>query len=104
MAIYQCTHASGDESGIDADSHHQNDGWEIVGRAPIYTKPFMDNEHLTMLPAFNYEGIIAFDILAGSTTKERFVEFVNKHLVCHCGSRLLLDTYLHSGSPSKPIS
>jgi hypothetical protein len=66
-----------DKSGVDQDC-----SWEFVGCAPIGVNLFVHEDYLTMLSAINYTGIVVFDILAGSVTKERFLSFVSRHLAC----------------------
>jgi transposase len=73
-----------DESGIDPRERFRTGGWSIVGRACVRKLPFLrGTERVTLLPALTYEGIIAMELLEGSVTKERFLQFLRVHLVRH---------------------
>ena len=43
---------------------------------------FVRGVRYTILPALSLQGIIAVDIMEGSFTKERFMEFVISNVVC----------------------
>lgn len=70
-----------DESGVDDDSFHRRMGQAPEGRVPVLSESFGGGERVTMLPALCSEGIIAMDILEGGVNKERFVDFLRRHLV-----------------------
>lgn len=70
-----------DESGVDDDTFHRRSGRAAKGHAAVVTEDFGGGERVTMLPAMSSSGVIAVDFLEGGVTKERFLEFVDKHLV-----------------------
>lgn len=70
-----------DESGVDDDSFQRRTGRAPEGHVPVLSESFGGGERVTMLPALCSEGIIAMDILEGGVNKERFVDFLHRHLV-----------------------
>jgi transposase len=71
-----------DESGVEDRDHHRKNGWAPVGMTPVTSRYFGAGDgRVTMLPALTSEGIIAMDILDGGVTTERFIRFLQNHLV-----------------------
>lgn len=71
-----------DEASVDDQTNHRNMGWAALGRACVCRTAFMRGQRFSVLPALTCDGIIAMDIFEGSVTKERFLGFIEKQIVC----------------------
>lgn len=70
-----------DESSVDDNTNQRRRGWAEMGRACVRRDTFIRGQRYSILPALTVDGIIALDIFEGSVTKERFIEFLEVHLV-----------------------
>ena len=71
-----------DELSVDDKTNQRTDGWAPLGHPCVHRATFIREQRYSVLPALTCEGIIALDIFEGSVNKERFMQFLNKDLVC----------------------
>ena len=57
-------------------------GWSLVGRRCVQRRCFVRGQRFSILPALTLDGIIAHDVIPGSVTSMKFVEFLREHVVC----------------------
>jgi transposase len=68
-------------------------GWSLLGRRCVQRRCFVRGQRFSILPALTLNGIIAHDVIPGSVTSTKFVEFLREHVVCS----------VHSSSPAAHI-
>lgn len=71
----------GDEASKDERTSIRRKGWSIRGCRCIQQKCFVRGRRFSILPILTLDGIIAHDIIEGSVTTERFVEFLRELMV-----------------------
>jgi hypothetical protein len=71
----------GDEAAKDEQTSAQKQGWALWGSQCIQQKCFMCGHQLSILPILTLNRIIAYDIIEGSVTSERFLQFLRKLVV-----------------------
>jgi hypothetical protein len=69
------------ESSSDDITMHRTGGWASMGCACVQRATFLRGKWYSILPALSLEGIIAMDLFEGSVTKEKFISFLQNHLV-----------------------
>ena len=72
----------GDEASKDERTSNRRKGWSQRGARCIQRKCFVRGKRFSLLPILTLDGIIAHDIIEGSVTSERFVEFLRELVVC----------------------
>jgi transposase len=93
-----------DESGVDDQTFHRQFGWAPVGMGCVRSEVFARGERSTLLPALTTDGVVAFDILEGSVTKERFVRFIREELVRRICLSWRMSLRFTTGTSIEPIS
>ena len=73
----------GDEAHKDERTSIRWTGWSRGGSRCEQRKRFVWGKRFSILPILTLDGIIAHDIVEGSVTSERFVEFL-RELVVRC--------------------
>lgn len=87
-----------DESSVDDLTNQRTMGWAEIGTACVRRDTFIRGQRYSILPALTVNGIVALDIFEGSVTKERFIEYLETHLVSvEAFSELDVCTSLTSG-------
>ena len=76
----------GDEAAKDERTCVRKRGWSLRGSRCIQRKCFVRGRRYSILPILTLDGIITYDIIEGSVTSERFVQFLRELVV---GSNLL---------------
>ncbi|KDQ48867.1 hypothetical protein JAAARDRAFT_102744, partial [Jaapia argillacea MUCL 33604] len=56
-------------------------GWSQMGVRCLQSKPFVRGKRYSILPILMMDGIITYDIIEGSVTSERFVQFLRDHVI-----------------------
>jgi len=72
----------GDEASKDERTLGRRRGWSLRGTRCIQRKCFVRGKRFSILPILTLDGIIAYDIIEGSVTSERFVQFLRELVVC----------------------
>jgi hypothetical protein len=67
-----------DQSAKDDRSDRRRKGWSLVGTRCVQRQCFIRGIWYSILPVLTLDGIIAFDIIEGSVTSERFVQFLGE--------------------------
>lgn len=57
-------------------------GWSLKGQRCVQRRCFVRGQRFSILPVLTLDGIIAHDVIPGSVTSEKFVDFLRKHVVC----------------------
>jgi hypothetical protein len=73
-----------DETAKDKRMCFQKTGWAKVGKRCAQRKCFVQGHRYSILPVLTLDGLITWDIIEGSVTSERFVEFLRENVVCAC--------------------
>src|SRR5712672_2612529 len=71
----------GDEASKDERTPNRRKGWSQQGTRCVQQKCFVRGKRFSILPILTLDGIIAHDIIEGSVTSERFVEFLRELVV-----------------------
>lgn len=71
----------GDEAGKDERTSNRHKGWSQRGTRCVQRKCFVRGKRFSILPILTLDGIIAHDIIEGSVTSKRFVEFLRELVV-----------------------
>jgi hypothetical protein len=72
----------GDEASKDERTSVRRWGWSLSGTRCIQHRRFVRGRRFSILPILTLDGIIAYDIIEGSVTSERFVQFLRELVVC----------------------
>lgn len=79
-----------DESAKDERTSFRKYGRAAKGTPCIQRQCFIRGIRYTILPVLTLDGIIAYDIIEGSVTGERFIQFLKDHVV-----RRLIQCYVN---------
>ena len=71
-----------DEAARNKKTSARMKGWSLVGRRCVQQRCFIHGERFSILPILTLDGIIAHDIIPGSVTSERFLQFLHELVVC----------------------
>jgi transposase len=71
----------GDEASKDERTSNRHKGWARQGAQCVQRKCFVRGTRYSILPIMSLDGIIAHDIIEGSVTSEKFVEFLRELVV-----------------------
>lgn len=66
----------GDEAAKDERTSARRRGWSRRGSRCIQQKCFVRGRHFSILPILTLDGIVAYDVIEGSVTSERFIQFL----------------------------
>jgi transposase len=70
-----------DEAARNKKNPTRKKGWSLTGRRCFQRRCFVRGKRYSILPVLTLDGIIAHDIIPGSVTSERFVQFLREHVV-----------------------
>lgn len=70
-----------DETSKDERSHDRLYGYTPVGVRCVQRATWVRGKRISILPVLTLDGIIAYDLVDGSVTSERFVRFVREQVV-----------------------
>jgi hypothetical protein len=80
-----------DEAARNRRSSQRPKGWALLGKKCIQRRFFVRGERFSILPILTLDGIITYDIIPGSVSSERFVQFLRDMVVsCSCKPSLML--------------
>ena len=71
-----------DEAHKDERTLKRQMGWSCQGTKCVQRKCFVQGRRFSILPILTLDGIIVHDIVEGSITSKRFVEFLRELVVC----------------------
>jgi transposase len=71
-----------DEAAKNQRTSGRNSGWSLVGKRCVARQVFVRGQRYSILPLLTLDGIIAYDVIEGSVTGERFLEFIRDYVVC----------------------
>ena len=71
----------GDEASKDERTSNRRRGWSRRGTRCVQRKCFVRGKRFSILPIITLDGIIAHDIIEGSVTTEKFVDFLRELVV-----------------------
>ena len=71
----------GDEAARNQKTSGQSKGWALVGRWCVQQQFFVQGQRYSILPILTMDGIITHDIIPGSVTSERFIQFLQELVV-----------------------
>ena len=83
-----------DEAAGDKRTSTHQHGWSMRGVRCCVNKCFVRGTRFSILPAITLDGIVAYDIIEGPVNSQRFVRFLEEHVVHLCGFRCAVSTYL----------
>jgi hypothetical protein len=72
----------GDEASKDERTSARRRGWSECGSRCVQRKCFVRGCHFSILPILTLDGIVTYDIIEGSVTGERFLQFLRELVVC----------------------
>ena len=84
----------GDEASKDERTSNRRRGWSRQGMRCVQRKCFVRGKRYSLLPIITLDGIIAHDIIEGSVTSERFVEFLRELVVSFVAPFLYFTNFL----------
>lgn len=70
-----------DETARDERTSSWRLGWSKVGTRCVQRRCFVRGQCYSILPVLTLDGLITWDIIEGSVTSERFVQFLREHVV-----------------------
>jgi transposase len=73
-----------DEAARNRRSSQRPKGWALLGKRCIQKLFFVRGERYSILPVLTLDGIITYDVVPGSVTSERFLEFLRELVVSWC--------------------
>ena len=71
-----------DEAARNKKSSARMKGWSLVGERCVERRCFGRGQRFSILPILTLDGIITYDIVPGSVTSERFLQFLRELVVC----------------------
>ena len=71
----------GDEASKDERTSNRRTGWSRRGTRCVQRKYFVHGKRFSLLPIIMLNGIIVHDIIEGSVTSEKFIEFLRELVV-----------------------
>ena len=71
----------GDEAAKDERTSARRRGWSGLGHRCVQRKCFVRGRRYSILPILTLDGIVAYDIIEGSVTSERFLQFLRELVV-----------------------
>lgn len=83
-----------DKAAKDKWTSTRQHGWSTRGVCCCVNRCFVRGTRFSILPAITLDGIVAYDIIEGPVDSQRFVRFLEEHVVHLCGFRCAVSTYL----------
>lgn len=71
-----------DETSKDERTYFRSYGRALKGQSAEIIAPFVRGQRYTLLPAMDITGIVAYKVVEGSFDRERFIAFLQDHIVC----------------------
>jgi transposase len=71
-----------DEAARNKRTSGRPKGWSLVGKRCVQRRFFGRGERYSILPILSLDGIITYDIIPGSVTSNRFLQFLRELVVC----------------------
>jgi transposase len=71
-----------DEAARNKKTSARTNGWSLMGKRCVQRQCFSRGERFSILPILTLDGIITYDIVPGSVTSERFLQFLRELVVC----------------------
>ena len=71
-----------DEAARNKKTSARTKGWSLVGERCMQRQCFGRGERFSILPVLTLDGIITYDIIPGSVTSARFLQFLRELVVC----------------------
>ena len=71
-----------DEAAWNKKTSARTKGWSLVGEQCMQRQCFGHGERFSILPVLTLDGIITYDIIPGSVTSVRFLQFLCELVVC----------------------
>jgi len=96
-----------DETAKDERTSGQRMGWSKIGTRCVQRRCFVRGQRYSILPVLTLDGLITWDVIEGSVTSERFVEFLRENVVrvyTHIIWRSLISVQTCIDTPYKSIS
>ena len=72
----------GDEASKDERTSVRRRGWSECGSRCVQRKCFVRGRRFSILPILTLDGIVTYDIIEGSVTGKRFLQFLRELMVC----------------------
>ena len=70
-----------DESSKDEHTQHRPNGWSAIGTQCESSHCFICGKRYSIIPVLTLDGIITHDIVQGSVTSARFIQFLEELIV-----------------------
>jgi len=70
-----------DETAKDEQTSGRRMGWSKVGTQCVQRRCFVRGQRYSILPVLTLDGLITWDIIEGSVTSERFVQFLRENVI-----------------------
>ena len=70
-----------DEAARNKRTSGRTKGWSLVGKRCVQRRCFGRGQRFSILPILTLDGIITYDIIPGSVTSERFLQFLRELVV-----------------------
>lgn len=70
-----------DEAHKDDRTHDRLCGYTPIGVRCVQRATWVRGKRISILPVLTLDGIIAYDLVEGSVTAERFVRFIREQVV-----------------------
>lgn len=74
-----------DEAARNRRSSMRPKGWARMGKRCVQRRFFVRGDRYSILPILTLDGIITYDIIPGSVTSDRFLQFLRELVVCVFG-------------------
>lgn len=71
-----------DEAARDKRTSGRRNVWSVVGKRCVQRRCFTRGERFSILPILTLDGIVTYDIVPGSVTSTRFLQFLRELVVC----------------------
>lgn len=70
-----------DESAKDRRTSARKKGWSFLGERCISRRVFVRGQRYSILPVLTLDGLITWDVVEGSVTSKRFLDFIENEVV-----------------------
>ena len=70
-----------DEAARNKKTSARMKGWSLVGRRCVQRRCFIRGQRFSILPVLTLDGIITYDIIPGSVTADRFLQFLRELVI-----------------------
>jgi transposase len=94
-----------DEAAKNKRTEGRSMGWAMMGKRCVQRRCFVRGQRYSILPALTLDGIITYDIIEGSVTATRFLQFLRELVVSFPSSSCyLLLIFSTSATSHQPLS